>query len=301
MSKFFRKLTWREFLDLLMIALGCAIYAFSLDLVSIPNHLADGGLSGITLIIRHFWGIDPGVSTFVLNIPLLILGYKYMSRRSFSYTIWGTICLSILLSFWSHQSIIKQLPLHHDPFLAAITAGCLSGLGLGLVFRYNGTTGGSDIIVSIIQRKYGVAPGKGMMVIEFIILFSSLSYLDLYHVLYTICTSFLMTQLMDAVSEGGNRAKATFIISPKYKEIAHEIDIQLERGFTYINAEGGYANDPHPMIYLIIEPKEIPLLKQIVKQADPHAFMSVYDVTEAIGEGFSYKRKSTLPFFKNKN
>lgn len=136
-------------IDIFMIALGCAIYAVSLDMISVPNKLADGGISGIALILRHFWNINMGLSTLVLNIPLILLGYRFMGKRLLSYTIWGTLCLSFFLWFWRSVPIIKQLNLEHDLFLSAISAGVLSGIGLGLVFRYNGTSGGTDIIARI--------------------------------------------------------------------------------------------------------------------------------------------------------
>lgn len=298
MSKSPLKWTFRNTIDLIMIALGAAIYAFSVDMVSIPNKLADGGLSGFTLIIRHFWGINPGISTFIINIPLIILGLKYMGKRAMIYTAWGTLCLSLFLNAWSLQSIIKQVPLHHDPFLATVTAGCVSGLGLGLVFRYNGTTGGSDIIARIVQEKYGIAPGNGMLALDMLALFCSLSYLDFYHVGYTMVSCYILTKVLDMIAEGGRRARGAFIISQKYQEIAKLIDLELERGFTYINAEGGYSNEKQHVIYLVLEPKEIPKLKKIVKAEDPKAFITFFDATEAIGEGFSYKTKRSNFFIR---
>ena len=293
-SKF--KWTGRNTLDMVMITLGSAIYAFSLDMISIPNHLADGGLSGFTLIIRHFTGINPGISTFVLNIPLLIIGFKFLGKLAMLYTIWGTFCLSFFLSAWSYQTIIEQLPLHHDPFLAAVMAGSLSGLGLGLVFRYNGTTGGSDIVARVMQTARGVEPGNGLLLIDFLALACSLSYLDLYHVAYTMVSCVLLSTVLSKVVAGGTQAKGAFIISPKYKEITKMIDLELDRGFTFINSEGGYSNEDQHLIYLVINTKEIPLLKQIVRNEDPNAFMTIFDATEAIGEGFSYKAKKTSLF-----
>ncbi|GHV97576.1 membrane protein [Lactobacillus nasalidis] len=298
MSKSYFKWTMSNTVDILMIALGSAIYAFSVDLVSIPNKLADGGLSGFTLIIRHFWGINPGISTFIINIPLIILGFKYMGKRAMLYTVWGTLCLSLFLNAWSLQSIIKQVPLHHDPFLATVTAGCLSGLGLGLVFRFNGTTGGSDIVARVVQEKYGIAPSSGLLMLDFLALACSLSYLDFFHVGYTMVSCYILSKVLGLVTEGGTRARGVFIISQKYREIATLIDLKLERGFTYINAEGGYSSDPQHMIYLVLSPREIPKLKKLVKAEDPKAFITFFEANEAIGEGFSYKTKHANFFIR---
>ncbi|WP_246005613.1 YitT family protein [Companilactobacillus insicii] len=267
------------------------MYAFSLDMISIPNGLADGGLSGITLIIRYFLNINLGVSTLVLNIPLILIGFRFLGKRVMFYTLYGTVCLSLFLMFWSHQTIIKPLPLHHDLLLSSLAAGVLSGLGIGLVFRYNGTTGGSDIIARVGQMKFGMSSGKGIMIMDYVVLFLSLSYLDFYHIMYSLIVSFVLARMIDLVQEGPDRAKAVLIISNHYQEITKLIDITLDRGWTYLNAEGGYQNDKKQIIYIMIQPREIPQLKQLIKAVDTKAFVTVLDAHEVIGEGFSYKRK----------
>lgn len=284
---------WTKYnsLEISMITLGCAIYAFSLDLVSIPNGLADGGLSGITLIIHYFFKINLGVSTFVLNIPLIIIGFHYLSRRVMAYTLYGTVCLSFFLILWSHQSVIHPLPLRNDLLLSSLVAGILSGLGIGLVFRYNGTTGGSDIIARVGQMNLGISSGKGILILDYIVLFLSLSYLDLYHIIYSLIVSYVLAKVIDAVQEGPNRAKVVFIVSDEYKNISKLIDVSLNRGLTYLHAEGGYKNNQKQLIYLVIQPREVPQLKQLIKTIDPQAFVTVINAHEVIGEGFSYQRK----------
>lgn len=287
------KLKWTKYnsLELLMITLGCAIYAFSLDMISIPNGLADGGLSGITLIIRYFFHINPGISTLILNIPLILIGFRYLGKRVMFYTLYGTVCLSLFLILWSHQTIIAPLPLRHDLLLASLAAGVLSGLGIGIVFRFNGTTGGSDIIARVGQSSFGVSSGKGIMIMDYMVLFLSLSYLDFYHIMYSLIVSYLLARMIDLVQEGPNRAKAVFIISDQYEEITQLIDITLDRGWTLLNAEGGYNNDKKQVIYLMVQPREVPQLKQVIKSVDDKAFVTVLDAHEVIGAGFSYERK----------
>ena len=284
---------WTKYnsLELLMITLGCAIYAFSLDMISIPNGLADGGLSGITLIVRYFLHINPGVSTLVLNIPLILIGFRYLGKRVMFYTLYGTVCLSVFLLLWSKQTFIAPLPLKHDLVLSSLAAGVLSGLGIGLVFRYNGTTGGSDIIARVGQMKFGMSSGKGILIMDYIVLFLSLSYLDFYHIMYSLIVSFVLARMIDLVQEGPDRAKALFIISDQYEEIAKLIDTTLSRGWTYLNAEGGYQNDEKKIIYLMIQPREVPQLKRLIRSVDDKAFVTVLDAHEVIGEGFSYQRK----------
>lgn len=271
--------------------LGCAIYGLSLDMISAPNQLTDGGISGITLLLRHFWGINMGLSSLLLNIPLIILGYRFMGKRLLAYTIWGTLWLSFFLWFWRSVPIIYQLNLEHDLFLSAILAGTLSGIGLGLVFRYNGTSGGTDIIARICQIKYGLSSGKVLLFCDAIILFASLSYLDLKHIMYTLVASFILSRVMDTVQQGAYSARGLLIISDNYEKIAEMIDLKLDRGFTYLEARGGYKKTKRPVIYLVVSPREIPAVKELIAAEDPKAFVSVIEVHEALGEGFTYKQK----------
>lgn len=292
------KQRWRIVQEMLMIALGCAIYGFSLDAVSIPNQLADGGLSGITLIIRYWWHIDPGLSTLVLNIPLIILGWRYMGKRLLVYTIWGTGCLSFFLWFWRHLPIIIQLNFEHDLFISAMLAGALSGIGLGIVFRFYGTTGGTDIIARILQIKYGISSGKSLLALDAIVLFLSLSYLDVRHMMYTLCASFVLSRTMDTVQQGAYVARGLLIISDKYEQIARMIDLDLERGYTFLEAEGGYKLTKKKVIYCIVSPRELHMVKNLILREDPNAFVSVLNVHEAIGEGFTYKQKQQRLFIR---
>lgn len=286
-----QKINKHTLIEICIIALGCAIYGISLDMISVPNKLADGGISGISLILRHFWGINMGLSTLILNIPLILIGYRFMGKRALAYTIWGTLCLSFFLWFWRSVPIIKQLDLEHDLFLSAISAGLLSGLGLGLVFRYNGTSGGTDIIARVCQIKLGISSGKVLLFCDAVVLFASLSYLDIKHMLYTLLASFVLSRVMDTVQQGAYTARGLLIISDKYKQIGQMIDLKLERGFTYLNALGGYKQDKKRVIYVVVSPREIATIKQLIRQEDPNAFVSIIEVHEALGEGFTYNQK----------
>lgn len=284
--------------ELFMIALGCAIYALSLDMISVPNQLADGGISGIALLLRHFWGLNMGLTTLILNIPLIIVGYRFLGKRLLAFTIWGTLALSFFLWFWRLIPIITQLNLEHDLFLSGALAGTLSGLGLGLVFRYHGTSGGTDIIAQICQLKFGISSGKMLLATDAVVLFLSLSYLDIKHMMYTLLASFVLSRVMDAVQQGAYSARGLLIISDKDKEIGHMIDLKLDRGFTYLNAMGGYKKEAKRIIYLVVSPREVPVVKQLIRQEDPDAFVSIIEVHEALGEGFTYKQKRSHLLFR---
>ena len=188
--------------------------------------------------------------------------------------------------------------LEHDLLLAAISAGLLSGLGLGIVFRYNGTTGGSDIIARILQQEKDIKSGKTFFIIDVIVLVLSLSYIDIRHIMYTLIASYIATTLIDIVQQGGNKAKAVFIISDKYEEIAKMIDLELDRGFSFLNGEGGFDRSQKHIIYCIVANYEIQAVKAIVLREDPKAFMTILDANEALGEGMSYNRKKRNFFIR---
>ncbi|MDF7638878.1 YitT family protein [Lactobacillus sp. ESL0791] len=293
-----QKINSKTIFELLMIALGCAIYGLSLDMISVPNKLADGGISGISLLLKHFWGINMGLSSLILNIPLLLLGYRFMGKRLLSYTIWGTLCLSFFLWFWRLIPIIYQLNLEHDLFLSAILAGTLSGIGLGLVFRYHGTSGGSDIIARIGQMKFGIPSGQLLLMCDALVLIVSLSYLDLKHMMYTLLASFILSRVMDTVQQGAYTAKGVLIISDNYEKIGQMIDLKLDRGFTYFKAMGGYQKKERPVIYVVVSPREVTTIKNLISREDPNAFVSIIDVHEALGEGFTYKQKQGHLLFR---
>nr|TVV06251.1 YitT family protein [Lactobacillus jensenii] len=285
-------------IELIMIALGSAIYGLSINMISIPNQLTDGGLSGISLLLFHWWKVNLGFSTIILNIPLILIGFRFLGKKLMIETLWGTICLAFFLNFWRLIPIINQLNLEHDLLLAAISAGLLSGLGLGIVFRYNGTTGGSDIIARILQQEKDIKSRKTFFIIDVIVLVLSLSYIDIRHIMYTLIASYIATTLIDIVQQGGNKAKAVFIISDKYEEIAKMIDLELDRGFSFLNGEGGFDRSQKHIIYCIVANYEIQAVKAIVLREDPKAFMTIFDANEALGEGMSYNRKKRNFFIR---
>ncbi|MDO4912214.1 MAG: YitT family protein [Lactobacillus sp.] len=287
----------RNIRELFMIALGCAIYAFSLDLISVPNKLADGGISGITLMLRHFFNINMGVSTIVLNLPLFLLGYHFMNKKQLIYTIWGTACLSFFLYFWKASNLIPEIDFHNDLFLSAISAGTLSGLGLGTIFRFKGTSGGTDILAKIAQLKFGISSGKVILMLDVVVLGISLSYLDATHMMYTILASYILAKVMDFIQEGAYTAKGVLIISDDFEKISKQIDEKMERGLTYFQGYGGYKMDDKHVIYVVVSPREIPFLKEIIFSIDPNAFVSIMEVHEAYGEGFTYGPKPKTKLF----
>ncbi|GBG95333.1 YitT family membrane protein [Ligilactobacillus salitolerans] len=287
-------------LDLIMIAVGCSIFAFSLVFFNIANNLADGGLSGVTLIIKAVFHFDPAYTTLLLNIPLIWMGYRYLGRQALIYTIYGTIVLSIMLWIW--QRVPLSINIDHDLFLASIGAGICGGIGQGIVYRFGGTTGGTDIIARMFERFKGVPMGQTLLWLDVVILTISLVYVDLRHMAYTLLYSYVATRLINSAIDGAYEARGNLIISEHHREIADTIMQEMDRGVTILHAEGAFSNDPRPTLYVAVEPSELHVLKEIVSSIDPTAFMTSFSVNEAAGEGFTYRRpKNRLIKKRSKN
>ncbi|MBC1477660.1 YitT family protein [Listeria welshimeri] len=271
--------------NICFIMLGTAIYAFGLVNFNIANNLGEGGLAGVTLFLLHFFQIDPAYSNLILNIPLFIIGWRILGNRSLIYTGIGTVSLSLFLYIF--QRIPYTLDLHSDLLLVALFAGGFSGIGLGLVFRYGGTTGGSDIIAKLLHHTKGISMGRTLFAIDAIVLAASLSYLDVRQVMYTLVAVFIGSRVIDFVQEGAYAARGALIISKDNDAIASHVMLSMNRGVTVLEGRGGFSKNEQDVLYIVVAKNEIIQLKNIVQAVDPHAFVSVSVVHDVMGEGFT--------------
>lgn len=265
--------------------LGTAIYAFGLVNFNIQNGLGEGGLTGITLLLLHFFQIDPAYSNLVLNIPLFLIGWRLLGFRTFLYSGIGTISLSLFL--WIFQRVPIVLDLSSDLLLVALFAGSFTGVGLGLVFRYGGTTGGSDIIAKLLHFKKGISMGRTLFIFDALVLTASLSYLDVRQVMYTLVAVFIGARVIDFVQEGAYAARGVMIISKDNSAIAANVMLAMNRGVTILEGRGGFSKLDQDILYIVVAKNEIIQLKQIIESVDPHAFVSVSVVHDVMGEGFT--------------
>ena len=279
-------------LNFLMIALGTATYAFGFVNFNMVNHLAEGGVSGITLIFHALIKINPAYTQILLNIPLFILGVKIFGKRGMIYTIHGTVCLSIFI--WLFQRMSMSIDLAHDTLIAALLAGIFAGIGGGIVFRFGGTTGGGDIIGRYFEQKKGFALGQTLFVFDILVLTLSLSYIDIQHMMYTVIASFVFSQVVAVVQNGGYTVRGMLIISSKYAAISQKITDEIGRGATYLKAEGVYSGQDTKVIYVVLSPIQVQAVKGILAEIDPDAFVSIINVHEVIGSGFTYTEDLNL-------
>jgi len=275
-----------RFKNIFFILLGSAIFGFGLVNFNMQNNLAEGGFTGITLLLYFLFNIDPSYSNLVLNIPLFFVGWKLLGRTSFYYTILGVISLSVFL--WVFQRFPVDMPLKDDMTLAALFAGVFIGVGLGIIFRYGGTTGGVDIIARLVQKYIGWNMGKTMFLFDFLVIITSLIYYLTYtEAMYTLVAVFVAAKVIDFIQDGAYAAKGATIISTHNEKISAKIMQEMERGVTILKGQGSYSKQETNVLYCVVSKNEIFRLKQVITSVDPYAFVAVSDVHDVLGEGFT--------------
>ncbi|MFZ3588678.1 YitT family protein [Bacillus sp. DJP31] len=276
-----------KIVNILFILLGAAIFSFGLVNFNMQHHLAEGGFTGITLLLFFKFGFDPSITNLLLNIPLFFLGWKILGRISFIYTMIGTFSLSAFL--WIFQRYPVSIPLEDDMTLVAILAGLFIGVGLGIIFRYGGTTGGVDIIARLAHKYIGWSMGKTMFLFDVCVIgLSIITYLSLRQGMYTLVVVFIGAKVIDFMQEGAYAAKGATIISEKNDEIADKILKDMERGVTILRGQGSFTKQDRDVLYCVVGRNEIVKLKNIIIFVDPHAFVAVTDVHDVLGEGFTH-------------
>jgi uncharacterized membrane-anchored protein YitT (DUF2179 family) len=275
--------------NIIFILIGSAIFSFGIVNINIENHLAEGGFTGITLLLYFLFKFDPSYSNLILNIPIFFIGWRLLGRTTFLYTLIGTFSVSLFLWIFQRYEVLNlHLNLQNDMTLAALFAGAFIGIGLGIIFKYGGTTGGVDIIARLAHKYVGWSMGKTMFMFDaVVIVVSILTYLSYREGMYTLVAVFIGAKVIDFMQEGAYAAKGATIISDKNDEIAAKILSDMERGATFLKAVGSYTKVERNVLYCVVAKNEIVKLKNIITSVDPHAFVAVSDVHDVVGEGFT--------------
>lgn len=272
--------------NIFFILLGATIFSFGLVHFNMENNLAEGGFTGITLLLYQLFNLDPSYTNLLLNLPLFFIGLKFLGRNTFIYTIIGTVSVSVFL--WIFQRDNINMPLKEDLFLAALFAGVFIGVGLGIIFRYGGTTGGVDIIARLAQKYGGWSMGKTMFLFDAVVITLSLVfYLSYPEAMYTLVAVFVGARVIDFIQEGSYSARGAMIISEYNEKIANKIMEEMERGVTVLRGYGSFTKTEREVLYCVVGKNEIVKLKNVIISIDPHAFVSVSEVHDVLGEGFT--------------
>lgn len=275
-----------KFKNIIMIILGSAIYSFGFVHFNMQNELGEGGFSGITLVLYFAFNWDVALMNLLLNIPMFFLGWKLLGRKMFAYTVIGTVSVSVFLKLFDIYEF--HLGLEGDLFLVSLFAGVFVGVGLGIIFKYGGTTGGVDIIARLVFKYKGWSMGKTMFIFDaFVILLSWATFLNERSMMYTLVAVYVGARVIDFVQEGAYSARGAFIISDKQNEIADLITNKLSRGVTILNGHGHFTKSSREVIYCVVAKNQISALKSVISSIDPHAFVSITEVKDVMGEGFT--------------
>lgn len=281
--------TMSQFKKYLAITVGCFFLGSGIALFLDPNRIAPGGVTGIAIILSKLIPVNTGLLILLMNIPLLIVGLVRLGKSVFIATAYATVMLSSftdIILYLMHSFDIASLT--DDLLLAALFGGALCAVGLGIVFRMRGTTGGLDIIVMLIHKRWRhLEVGKIFLIVDFIIAgISALVFKDIEIGLYACVSIIVYSVLMDVVIYGGNGANMVYIVSNHSQSIKEKILKGLEIGVTDIKGTGGYTGNKKTILLCVIRKHMYPKLRDIVRENDPDAFMIVSDVHEVYGLGF---------------
>jgi len=270
--------------DAIGIAIGCIIYALSFVLFIIPQNLAPGGISGFAIVLNHFFKFIPiGTAIIVLNAPLFLLSLKRLGKGFLWRSIFATILSSVLIDAFT--PFVHGF--HVDILLSSIYGGVVMGVGIGIIFRFFGSTGGTDLLAQLLSEKVGLSFGSTLLMIDtVIIVLSGIAFRSIDIPLYSIVSLYISSKAIDLVQEGISFSKAAWIVSGRPDAVSSKIMSELDRGVTKFTAAGGFTGERKEVVFCVLPQSQISHLKEIVHEVDPDAFVAIMDVTEALGLGF---------------
>ena len=280
------KINVKEFMyETCLLILGCFLIALSFVLFFNPHSVAPGGLTGVSIIINHLFNIPLWVVNLCFDIPLFTITFRVLTKKECLKTLLGIAFFNLALNLWQNFS---NLTITNDVLLATLTGGAILGLGLGIIFKINGTTGGTDLIGLVLNRWFpSVSVPKLMGAADFAVVVSSILATGKIEIgLYSAIGLYLAVLVSDMVIQGIYNAKSFTIISNTPDEISNAILEKMNRGVTILNAKGGYTKQDKDALLVVVGKREVSTLRKIVKMADPNAFVVITDVHEALGEGF---------------
>lgn len=264
---------------------GSFLTALGFNMFLNPNDIASGGVAGISIIIKHLLGVQPALTQWFLNIPLFILGLVFLGKVYAMRTVSGSFFLPLFIFLTSKVPSITA-----NPLLAAIYGGLVVGIGLGLVFKGNASTGGLSIIASIVNKYTGFSIGKCQMLTDACVVISASLVFKPDKVLYALISIFVTSRAIDLIQLGFTNSKVAFVVSDKSDEISQLILKTLNRGLTKLSGLGGYTDENRTVLMVVMEQAEITRFKNMVESIDPNAFIIISNTHEVLGKGFNIQK-----------
>lgn len=279
------RFSWRAAQDYGFILLGAFVQALAMRLFLVPAQLVSGGISGLAQIINNYTVWPIGLMVLVGNIPLFILGWRFLGGLRFAMrTAFAIVSFSALTDY-----LVRFFPAQgftHDLVLNCLYGGVLLGIGLGLVYRGQGTSGGSDILGRILNHRLGISISQAYLVTDTVVVLAGGFAFDWEHALYGLVVIYVSGLAAEMISEGSSIFRTAMIITCFPTEVAAQILTVMERGATLLPGTGAYTGEARQIIYCVITRSEVNQLKELVREADPKAFMVIGTAHEAMGEGF---------------
>ena len=272
-----------RFFSYAQIILGAMVGGAAYPLFMTPNKIAPGGITGIATILNHLFHWPVGTVTLIMNIPLFLISYRAMGR------IFAFRSLVATLFFTLFIDVLPLQPMTTDPLLGALYGGVMLGAGLGLIMRGGATTGGSDMVARMVNKRFQfISTGSFLFAIDFAVVVSAGFLIGATEALYSLICIFLSARIMDTIIIGFSSNKACFIISSRWQEISDRIMRDMDRGVTQLTARGAYTGAERPTLLCVIGRSEIMALKRILREEDEKAFVIIVEAHEAIGDGFTH-------------
>lgn len=281
------KKNWLLVSDYLLIFLGAIIQAIGLRLFLIPADLASGGVTGISQLINHFTHWPIGVMVLIGNIPLFLLGWRFLGGQRFILrTAFAIIVYSLTVDLIPRLQIFPPQGLTDDIFLNSLYGAVVSGVGYGLVYRARGTSGGSDVLARILNHYRSMSMTQSYLMVDSAVILSAGFVFGWKQALYAIITLYVSGIVSETVLEGSGAVRTALIITSQPQKISEQILEQMERGVTFLQGTGAYTGEERPVLYCVITRSEVSHIKTIVEETDPSAFIVIGQAHEALGEGF---------------
>ena len=277
----------RWIVDIILIIFGAGLYAVGLHSFATPNGIAAGGVGGISIIINELTGINVGIMYGAINVPLIIIGLIFLGKKMMIKTV---ISVAVITAATDYLLTYLKVPMYSDgdKILAAIFGGIFFGVGMGLVYLREGTTGGTDIINKLINKKFPhFSMGVIMLATDAVVIVASMIVFGTIEAgLYSIISIFVASKVMDVILYGSFEGKMLLIFSDRYEEISDYIMTSLDRGVTYLDGTGAYSKAEKHIICCAVHKNEYSKVKRKVKEIDTHAFIIITNAGEVLGQGF---------------
>ncbi len=269
---------------LLATTVGCLVSALGTNLFYRPAHLLSGGFTGLSLLLNYHFGWNTSLIYFIINIPLFFLVWFKIGKKSFFYCLYGTVIFSLALELLNFS-----IP-YESELTTVILGGALNGAGVGLMLRYGGMAGGTDIIAQLLNKYFGISMGIPSLVFNSVLFFIFAFSDGIDIAVLTLATTVIATLANNYVCGGIDKRRAIYIITDQEEVMAHAIMTQVARGVTVLDVRGAYTAEKHAMLYCVISSWQVPKIRRIVRETDPRAFMTVTETIGVYGNGRGFQR-----------